>query len=87
MAYFGDSQQSVCAGTITGYMMYDLTHFYIHHTKPSISYFQKQKHYHVMHHYKNPHLGYGVSNKLWDYVFGTVLYDDDEIKSNESKTK
>jgi len=70
-----------------GYVMYDLTHFYIHHSKPYFSYFGKLKEYHVMHHYKNPHLGYGVSNKLWDYVWGTVLYDDREKEVVHTKSK
>jgi sterol desaturase/sphingolipid hydroxylase (fatty acid hydroxylase superfamily) len=56
--------------------MYDMTHYYIHHSKPKIEYFRNLKEYHVLHHYKNPHRGYGVSNKLWDYVCNTVLYND-----------
>ena len=27
----------------------------------------------MFHHHKDGTAGYGVSNKLWDYVFGTVL--------------
>lgn len=64
------------AGTLTGYIIYDMTHYFIHHNKPAISYWRNLKDYHILHHYKNPKLGYGVSNKLWDYVFGTVLYPD-----------
>ncbi|CUM48382.1 unnamed protein product [Debaryomyces tyrocola] len=27
----------------------------------------------LQHHYKNYHRGYGVTSKIWDYPFGTVL--------------
>jgi sterol desaturase/sphingolipid hydroxylase (fatty acid hydroxylase superfamily) len=30
------------------------------------------KHHHVLHHYRNPDRGYGVSTPLWDYIFGTM---------------
>jgi len=50
-----------------------------------LSYFRGLKDYHILHHYKNPKLGYGVSNKLWDYVFGTVLYDEPRIVDQLSK--
>lgn len=31
------------------------------------------KKYHLAHHYKNFDLGFGVTSKIWDYVFNTVL--------------
>lgn len=61
------------AGTVLGYIGYDLTHFFIHHVNPPLDYHKFLKKYHVLHHYKEPHLGYGVSNHFWDKVFGTVL--------------
>jgi len=30
------------------------------------------KQYHLRHHYKDDHAGYGVSSPLWDYVFRTT---------------
>jgi 4-hydroxysphinganine ceramide fatty acyl 2-hydroxylase len=27
----------------------------------------------MQHHYKNGDIGYGVSSKFWDYVFGTEI--------------
>ncbi len=29
------------------------------------------KQYHMRHHYKDDHAGYGVSSPLWDHVFRT----------------
>jgi 4-hydroxysphinganine ceramide fatty acyl 2-hydroxylase len=75
-SHFGIYEDNITAGFVMGYIAYDLTHYFIHHNKPSIGYFKSVKDYHILHHYKNPHLGYGVSNKMWDYAFGTVLHDD-----------
>lgn len=72
-ALFGNIFPVVMAGVITGYIGYDLTHYFIHHTKPANVYYKNLKQYHVLHHYNNPKRGFGVSNKLWDYVFNTVL--------------
>lgn len=84
MPLFGVYENIMAAGFIFGYVMYDVTHYYIHHNKPYLGYFRSLKDYHILHHYKNPQLGYGVSNKLWDYVFNTVLYEDSK-KSHLAK--
>jgi len=73
---FWEYYQIVLAGVLTGYIMYDCTHYFIHHNKPLLNYFRNLKAYHVAHHYNNPRRGFGVSNKLWDYVFDTVLRMD-----------
>jgi 4-hydroxysphinganine ceramide fatty acyl 2-hydroxylase len=31
------------------------------------------KSYHLQHHYRNGTVGFGISMKFWDYVFGTEL--------------
>ena len=61
------------AGAITGYIVYDMIHYYSHHGQPSTWYLKWIKRYHHMHHYFNPHLGFGVSTPLWDYIFGTMI--------------
>lgn len=69
------------AGTLFGYICYDMTHYFIHHQTPVFEFYKRLKQYHILHHYKNPHRGYGVSNKMWDYVFNTVLKEN-TIKKN-----
>lgn len=61
------------AGTFLGYVCYDMIHYYLHHAKVIEIYFKELKRYHVAHHYKNFNSGFGITSKLWDYVFGTVL--------------
>ena len=63
----------VLTGGITGYILYDLTHYYLHHGVPITQHLRTMKTYHLNHHYKNYHLGYGITSKLWDRVFGTLL--------------
>lgn len=59
------------AGFTIGYMTYDLTHYYIHHFNPKTKYGLALKKHHMLHHFKDPSSRYGVSNMLWDGVFGT----------------
>lgn len=63
------------AGGFLGYIMYDVTHYVLHHTQLP-KYFQDLKTYHLEHHYKNYELGFGVTSKFWDTVFGTELTPD-----------
>jgi len=42
------------------------------------------KTYHLRHHYGDDHTAYGVSNPLWDYVFGTVPQQVREKKESKS---
>lgn len=60
------------AGGFLGYIIYDVTHYVLHHTKLP-QYFQQLKTYHLEHHYKNYELGFGVTSKFWDVVFGTEI--------------
>jgi sterol desaturase/sphingolipid hydroxylase (fatty acid hydroxylase superfamily) len=60
------------AGFIIGYLIYDLTHYATHHLPMRSGVAKYLKRYHMMHHFKDPESRYGVSNPLWDYVFGTT---------------
>ncbi|QLQ81813.1 hypothetical protein HG537_0G00670 [Torulaspora globosa] len=60
------------AGGLFGYVCYDLTHYFLHHSKLP-PYMRRLKKYHLEHHYKNYQLGFGVTSWFWDKVFGTYL--------------
>lgn len=64
------------AGGFLGYIMYDVTHWLLHHAVLP-SYLQKLKKYHLEHHYKNYRLGFGVTSMFWDRVFHTYLHEED----------
>lgn len=61
------------AGSLLGYVGYDLIHYFIHHASFTDGYWKDVKVYHMQHHYKNGKAGYGVSQKFWDIVFQTEL--------------
>jgi len=56
-------------GFIIGYLMYDMTHYAIHHFNFKGSFWKRIKQHHMLHHYSDPSKGYGVSSPLWDKVF------------------
>lgn len=59
-------------GFAIGYLVYDMTHFWIHHGVPVGSGLKRQKRRHVHHHYFAPDVNFGISNALFDYVFATI---------------
>jgi len=62
----------IISGAFTFYILYDMMHYALHHTRLP-QYLAEMKRYHLAHHYKNFELGFGVTSKVWDYVFNTVL--------------
>lgn len=60
------------AGGTLGYIMYDVTHYVLHHSKLP-RYLQELKTYHLEHHYKNYEMGFGVTSKFWDVIFNTEI--------------
>lgn len=43
----------VKAGITLGYILYDMIHYFIHHSSPKSGYFKQVKLYHMQHHYKD----------------------------------
>ncbi|EDR09262.1 fatty acid-2 hydroxylase [Laccaria bicolor S238N-H82] len=62
----------IIAGAFTFYILYDCMHYALHHTRLP-QYMKDMKKYHLAHHYKNFELGFGVTSKIWDIAFNTVL--------------
>ncbi len=60
------------AGLAFGYLSYDMIHYYTHHFAPKNPVLKYLRAYHMAHHFKHEPTRYGVSNPLWDYVFGTA---------------
>lgn len=63
------------SGLVFGYLCYDYIHYATHHfsMKKGIGKFLKV--YHLKHHFRNENKSFGVSNPLWDYIFGTKPED------------
>ncbi|KAH9898771.1 inositolphosphorylceramide-B C-26 hydroxylase [Xylariomycetidae sp. FL2044] len=63
---------AIYSGGIFGYICYDLTHYFLHHRNLPLWYKDLKK-YHLAHHFLDYELGFGVTSKFWDTIFGTEL--------------
>jgi sterol desaturase/sphingolipid hydroxylase (fatty acid hydroxylase superfamily) len=68
--YFG---LDLFAGMITGYLIYDMMHYALHHISLDNPMFKDLKEHHMIHHFQDPEHGFGVSSKMWDYIFRTTF--------------
>jgi sterol desaturase/sphingolipid hydroxylase (fatty acid hydroxylase superfamily) len=59
------------AGTVLGYISYDIIHYATHHLPMKGSVMKFLKRHHMEHHYKTPDARFGVSTSMWDHVFDT----------------
>lgn len=55
-----------------GYLIYDGTHYAIHHFRMSSPWGKWIKRHHMIHHHTGAHARWGVSSPLWDWIFGTM---------------
>jgi sterol desaturase/sphingolipid hydroxylase (fatty acid hydroxylase superfamily) len=61
----------VCAGFFAGYLLYDMVHFALHHSRPKSRVGRWFRELHMRHHFEDDERGFGVSVPWWDIVFGT----------------
>jgi sterol desaturase/sphingolipid hydroxylase (fatty acid hydroxylase superfamily) len=56
-------------GFISGYLIYDMAHYALHHANFKSPFLKKLKQHHMLHHYSDSTRGFGVSSDFWDNVF------------------
>jgi sterol desaturase/sphingolipid hydroxylase (fatty acid hydroxylase superfamily) len=61
----------IAGGFLFGYVLYDMTHYALHHFSLKGAYFRKLRRHHMAHHFKTHDAKYGVSTWFWDDVFKT----------------
>lgn len=61
----------VGAGFFTGYLAYDMLHYYVHHFRPRSRVGRMLRERHMRHHFQDDTRGFGISAPYWDEVFGT----------------
>ena len=61
------------AGFFVGYLAYDMTHYYLHHGRPTTRFGKWLRELHMRHHFKDDTKGYGISAPYWDVVFRTPI--------------
>ena len=62
----------IFSGFIGGYLVYDYTHYHVHHHTPKTKLGRRLREQHMRHHFQDHHYGFGVSSPLWDVVFRTL---------------
>jgi len=62
----------IFAGFLLGYLVYDYTHYYVHHFVPKSTLGKRLREQHMRHHFQDHRYGFGVSTPLWDAVFQTL---------------
>ena len=68
---FGGNMIPAFAGSLVGYLVYDTTHFVLHHRSVPTAFGKLIKKAHMRHHFLDPDEDYGVSSPLWDIIFRT----------------
>jgi len=58
-------------GLVTGYLIYDMVHYSVHHVRPRTPIGRYLKKHHFRHHFQDPSRNYGVSSPVWDIALGT----------------
>jgi dihydroceramide fatty acyl 2-hydroxylase len=58
-------------GFLAGYLLYDMTHYYLHHHKPRTRVGRWLRELHMRHHFQDDTSGFGISAPYWDKAFGT----------------
>ena len=61
------------AGFASGYLAYDMLHYWIHRGGRGARVGRYLRHRHLTHHFQAPARNFGVSSPLWDWVFRTSV--------------
>jgi dihydroceramide fatty acyl 2-hydroxylase len=60
------------AGFVCGYLVYDMTHYYLHHFTPRGRLGRALRELHMRHHFQDDTRGFGISAPYWDVIFRTL---------------
>lgn len=68
----GPAAPAAFGGFVAGYLVYDTTHYFTHHSAGRTALARYQRKRHFRHHYYDSTRNFGVSSPLWDLVLGTM---------------
>jgi dihydroceramide fatty acyl 2-hydroxylase len=68
----GTVAPAFATGFLAGYLIYDMTHYHVHHHKPRTRLGRWLREMHMRHHFQDDTRGFGVSAPWWDHVFRTA---------------
>jgi sterol desaturase/sphingolipid hydroxylase (fatty acid hydroxylase superfamily) len=67
----GEMAALLLVGSITGYLYYEMVHFWIHCGARRGRWLRQQLANHLFHHFTDQHRCFGVTTPLWDRLLGT----------------
>jgi dihydroceramide fatty acyl 2-hydroxylase len=59
-------------GFLAGYLLYDMTHYYLHHHRPKWRIGKRLRELHMRHHFQDDTVMFGISAPYWDHAFRTA---------------
>jgi sterol desaturase/sphingolipid hydroxylase (fatty acid hydroxylase superfamily) len=59
-------------GFVSGYSVYLIIHYAVHRFRQPRNFLKILWKHHSLHHYRSEDTAFGVSNPMWDYLFGTL---------------
>ncbi len=71
LAFGANLAPAITAGFFAGYLVYDMTHYYLHHFVPRGRVARMLRERHMRHHFQDDTRGFGISAPYWDEVFRT----------------
>lgn len=71
LAFGSDYAPGLGAGFFSGYLAYDMIHYYVHHFAPRSGLGRMLRERHMRHHFQDDTKGFGISAPYWDDLFGT----------------
>lgn len=77
---FKDYSFAALAGFLVGYAAYLSVHYIVHAYSPPRNFLKALWKNHVMHHYKDGDIAFGVTTPFWDYVYGTFKHKKVDVK-------
>ena len=60
-------------GFLGGYLIYDMTHYHLHHHKPKTWIGRRLRELHMRHHFQDDTTGFGIAAPYWDWIFRTKV--------------
>ena len=67
---------TLAAGGFSGYLLYDMSHYAMHHADLPFEFLRRLKAHHMAHHYGHSSENFGVSNTWTDLLFGSEAREE-----------
>jgi dihydroceramide fatty acyl 2-hydroxylase len=62
---------TVWLGIVAGFLSYEFFHYRIHFVRPLFAFEDRLRQRHLAHHFRAPEEIFGVTNRIWDRIFGS----------------